>query len=116
MTKEKSLMELEDKSLLYIIEKAENKEDQNRINAMKELARRKLSPAKINELAILVNQAIAGEMLLQDDISKEEVTMHKSIFLNQEEVKEIYIEQLEKYMKDKEQFRFNVWSYSIGGM
>lgn len=116
MTPEKNLRALEDKSLLYIIEKAENKEDQNRVNAMAELARRALPPERINELAIMVNRAVASEMLLQDDISQAEVTMHKSVFLNQEEVKQIYIEQLEQYMKDKEQFRFNVWSYAIGGM
>ena len=116
MSQEKNLRKLEDKALLNIIERAENQKDQNTIKTREELARRELSPEKIKALAITVNKAIANEMLLQDDISKEAVNMHESIFLNQEEVRQIYIEQLDQYMKDKEQFRFNVWSYAIGGM
>ena len=55
-------------------------------------------------------------VLENDDITEEKVNMHSSHFLSEDEVKEIYITQLEEYMKHREGFRFNVWQYALGGV
>ncbi len=107
---------LNEQSLIEIIEKPENQEIQYRNNAKDELDSRNIPQEKIKEIAITVNEAIAYEMIMNEDTTQEEVSMHKSTFLDGEEIKQIYIDQLEKYMKYKNQFRFDVWSYAIGGI
>ena len=37
-------------------------------------------------------------------------------FLNTDEMRQVYIDQLEKYMRYKDQFRYDVWAYAIGGI
>ncbi len=115
MALEKDLITLDDQSLIEIIEKPENQGTPYQLTAKKELNKRNLSPEKIKKLAILVNEAIAYNMIMNEDASEEGVSMHKSDFLSEEDIKQIYIQALEKYMKYKDQFRFNVWSYAIGG-
>ncbi len=109
-------MELDAKSLIEIIDDPKNwgKEYQDR--AEDELADRNLHPDEIKALAIEVNEGIAYRMIMDEGITKEEVAMHKSKFLDKEEIRHIYIEQLDKYIKYKDQFRFDVWSYAIGGI
>ncbi len=112
----KDIMQLDGKALIEIIERNQNMGEQDKIRVKDELAKRNLSPEKIHELALEVNSIIASEVLKDEGISTEDVGLHKSIFLNQEEVKQIYIQQMDEYMKYKDQFRFDVWSYAVGGI
>ena len=115
MALDQNYKELDDKSLIEIIEKLEDHESLEGVRAKDELDGRNLSLDRIKELAIAVNEVIAYEMIMNEGTTKENVTMHKSSFLDEEEIRQIYIQQLGKYIKDKDQFRFDVWSYAIGG-
>ena len=115
MALDEKLMELDIKSLIEIIEKPENEGTQYQIRAKDELEDRNISPEELNALAKEVNNAMAYEMIMNEDVTKEEVSIHKSSFLDEVEIRQIYIEQLDKYIKKKDLFRFDVWSYAIGG-
>ena len=106
---------LSDHALIEVIENPLNQEKPYKDRAITELDNRNLLPEKIKALAQVVNAGIATEVLMNDGSATEEVSMHKSNLLDEEEIRQIYIEQLEKYIKSKDQFRFNVWSYAIGG-
>ncbi len=112
----KYLMELDSKSLIEIIDDPENWGTEYQDRAEDELDDRNLPPEEVRALAITVNEGIAYKVIMNDAISKAELSMHKSRFLSAAEIKQIYIEQLEKYIKYKDQFRFDVWSYAVGGL
>ncbi|MEZ5042018.1 MAG: hypothetical protein R2828_19130 [Saprospiraceae bacterium] len=108
--------ELDHQSLIQLIEDPDPEKTQYKTGAQEELDSRNISPEEIMALAIAVNEDIAYEKIVNEDITKAEVSMHKSTFLSEDEIKQIYIQQLEKYIKYKNQFRFDVWSYAIGGI
>ncbi len=113
---DKNLKELEDIALIEIIENPENEASPLKSQAKDELQSRKLLSETIKEMAMTVNATIAYERVSNEDHSTEEVSMHESNFLEEEEIRKIYLDQLEKLIKYKNQFRFDVWSYAIGGI
>lgn len=84
--------------------------------ARTELKSRSLDPETLRASALTANAAIAYSLISNDDITRESISLHDSYFLSNEDLREIYIEQLEKFIRYKDQFRFDVWSYAIGGI
>ena len=114
--RKKEVKKLDNKSLIAILENPTMQGTEQHSKAMEELKARQLSPTALHNAAIAGNAVVAKEMILKDNIAEEKVQMHRSIFLDEEEIKEIYIQALEDLIKYKDQFRFNVWSYAIGGI
>lgn len=115
MSTDNYLDSLDDQSIIGIIDLPENYEEPIRLKALDELSSRNLSPTRLKKIATLANAVIAADILKKDEILTDDVTMHESHFLDREEIKDIYTEALKKYIDEKEQFRFDVWSYAIGG-
>ncbi|WP_235291785.1 hypothetical protein [Portibacter lacus] len=61
-----------------------------------------------------INEDKARKKLLNQNLSEEEIILHKSQFLDKKQIKNIYIKQLKLIMKEQKGFRFDVWSYVIG--
>lgn len=105
-----------DFELIEIIDHPKYMDTSQRMEALHELNSRDLSPERTHKLAVEVNEKIAYELISIDPILKDAVAMHESSFLDKDEIRHIYIDQLEKYIKYKDQFRFDVWAYAIGGI
>lgn len=115
MSAGKYLDSLDDQSIIELIERPRNYNLPIRQKAIDELIARNLSSTRLKKMAILANADIAIDIIKADEILTDDVTMHESHFLDPEEIKEIYTEALKKYIEEKDQFRFDVWSYAIGG-
>ncbi len=111
-----NLKDLKIATLVHLIECPEEKSKFNKSELNIELSSREISEPELKNIIIKENEMIARTNLENDDITEEKVNMHQSHFLSEEEVKEIYITQLEEYMKYREGFRFNVWQYALGGI
>ena len=101
-----------------LIEMLENASDyvEACLNAVRDiLSFRDLDPDELLKMAKEINLLKARETIERLDPINDELIMHKSHFLNDEEIHEIYTEALDQHMKNKEGFRFNVWLYALGG-
>ncbi len=107
---------LGESELLAIIEHPDNRGTVIGAQAKFELESRALAIEEIYRLAIAINESIAYKRITGQDLTDNNVSMHESHFLDKDEIRQIYIEQLEKYIMYKDQFRFDVWSYAIGGI
>lgn len=76
---------------------------------------RSISPEELRKMAIEVNEQIAEDTMLRLDPLNDELVFHESIFLDKDEIKEIYTAALKEHMSRKEGFKFNVWMYAVGG-
>ena len=110
------MRDMTDAELIEIIDHPKYCDTKVREKAGLELKSRARSPEMLRSSAIEANEAIAYALISNDDIMRETVSMHESQFLSKEELREIYIEQLEKFIQYKDQFRFDVWAYAIGGV
>lgn len=113
---DKNIVDLDPVALIEIIDNPGNTDKATIREAKQELFRRPISSTQIEELAVEANRKIANEIIVNQDLSEKEITIHQSKFLNEEEIKQIYIEELEAYIKYKDQFRFDVWKFAIGGI
>ncbi|MFT6322112.1 MAG: hypothetical protein ACJAT4_003047 [Granulosicoccus sp.] len=111
-----NLSDLKIATLIHLIECPEEKSKFNKDDLKTELSSREILETELKNIIIKENEMIARMNLENDDITEEKVNMHQSHFLSEEKVKEIYITQLEEYMKHREGFRFNVWQYALGGI
>ncbi len=71
--------------------------------------------AKLKEMALQINQEKVNQILSELDPLNDDINIHKSLFLDEEEVKHIYVQELKQLIESKEGFRFNVWLYALGG-
>ncbi len=102
--------------LIRIIDHPKYRNTIDREEAGKELKSRSLDPETLRASALEANEAIAYSVISNESITSEAVGMHDSQFLSKEDLREIYLEQLEKFILYKDQFRFDVWAYAIGGV
>ena len=106
------------KTELELITILENPEDytQEALDVVNEIfVERKIDPEQLREMAVEVNQQKAENRIQKLDPLNDELDFHESVFLDSEEIKEIYIAELKKHMNRKEGFKFNVWLYALGG-
>lgn len=80
------------------------------------LSDRNIPEAELMDIARNVNRLKARETIERLDPINDELVPHQSYFLNKEEVRLLYVEELDEHMKNKEGFRFDVWHYAIGGI
>jgi len=112
----KTLTDLDTVALILHIDPPTDQLTPLQITAVSELKKREIDESELKELAIKANERIAYEMIKQEGILEEDVKMHRSKFLTEDEIREVYKAQVQKYMSYKDQFRFDVWSYAIGGI
>ena len=110
------MRDLSDRQLIEIIDRPENIDAEKRKEALDELNARDIPLGVLKEAAVMANESIAYGRILQDPIAEDSVEIHESYFLNTDEMRQVYIDQLEKYMRYKDQFRYDVWAYAIGGI
>lgn len=102
--------------LIGIIDHPKFRNTMDREQAQTELKSRSLDPETLRASALAANESIAYAVISSEDITSEGVGMHDSQFLSKEDLREIYLDQLEKFILYKDQFRFDVWAYAIGGI
>ena len=102
--------------LIQIIDHPKYRNTIDREEARKELKNRSLSSEILRASALEVNEKIAYAVISNEDIMSETVSMHDSEFLSLEDMRGIYLKQLEKFILYKDQFRFDVRAYAIGGI
>lgn len=106
------------KSDLELITILENPEDytQEALDVVNEIfVDRKIDPEQLRELVLKVNRERAEDTIQRLDPLNDDLEFHESIFLDSEEVKEMYVKALKEHMSRKEGFKFNVWLYALGG-
>ena len=111
-----NLNDLKITTLIHLIESPEENSNYDKNELKAEWSKREILDEELKNIIVKENEIIARMVLENDDITEEKVNMHSSHFLSEDEVKEIYITQLEEYMKHREGFRFNVWQYALGGV
>ena len=101
--------------LIEILEDAGNYSEEA-ISVVDEIFKsRNMKPEEVMSMVYEVNEKKVKTIIDNLDPVNDDINVHKSRFLNEEEVKAIYIQELERLMKEKEGFRFNVWLYALGG-
>lgn len=110
------MREFSDIQLIEIIDRPENIDSDQRRQALLELNSRDTDPDVLKTTAMQVNEEIAYSVIQQDPIAEDTVEMHKSYFLQTDEMRRIYIDQLQKYMRYKDGFRYDVWAHALGGI
>lgn len=104
-----------DIELITILENPESY-TQDALDVVNEIfVERKIAPEELREMVLKVNRQRAEETMLSLDPLNDDLVFHESIFLDSEEVKEIYTKALKEHMERKEGFKFNVWLYALGG-
>ncbi len=83
--------------------------------AEEELYSRLIPRPELKQIATDFVRKIAQEEMNRLDPLNDELVLPKSHFLEKEEVKSIYLEELNALMKRKDGFRFDVWQYAMGG-
>ncbi len=110
------MRDLSDRMLIEIIEQPKNADSEKRKDAIQEIQSRTSNAESLKEIARQVNESIAYTILQQDPIAEDTVEMHTSYFLHADEMRKIYIDQLEKYMRYRDGFRYDVWAHALGGL
>ncbi len=99
------MLELADSEIIGIIENPKNAGADYKRKADNELASRNIAFEKIKELAVTITEKIAYERIVEAArIHSNKIIQHTSHFLSKAEVRQIYINQLEKYEKDTSVF------------
>ncbi|MEL6720177.1 MAG: hypothetical protein AAFP82_15810 [Bacteroidota bacterium] len=75
-----------------------------------------IDPSKLYTMAVKINTAKARKYLLESDPLNKDIQIPESHFLKREKLKKIYRQQLKQIMEEKKDFRFDVWSYTIGAI
>lgn len=102
--------------LLTIIESPESYTQECRLVVKKILDERDIPEEEINKMIFEVNIAIATNNLDKLNPLNDDIKIHKSQFLSEEQIRKIYLSQMEELLEKKEGFRFDVWKYAIGGI
>lgn len=99
------MLELADSEIIGIIENPKNAGSDFKSKADDELASRNIAFEKIKGLAVNVTEKIAYERILEAaTIHNNKIIQHTSHFLSKAEVRQIYVNQLEKYEQDTNVF------------
>ena len=102
--------------LVYLIESPQKDSNIDVESLKEELTKRNVNDDVLIPIIVNQNTIIAKEVLSNEGIATEKVEMHTSHLLPIDELREIYIDQMEVYMSYKDGFRFDVWSYAVGGI
>ncbi len=104
-----------DLELIQILEHPESY-TQEALDVVNEIfVERKIEPDRLREMVLKVNHEKAEATIQRLDPLNDDLEFHESIFLDSEEIKEIYLSELKIHMNRKEGFKFNVWLYALGG-
>lgn len=102
--------------LVEVIEAKENFQPEIPKIALEILKERNLPHEQILKLSTDFQRARIVKMLNELDPLNDELTIPTSFFLGKEDIKELLRNEFEKFIQNKEGFRFDVWQYSIGGL
>jgi len=76
---------------------------------------REISQEALETLAHQYNQKIVRAKMEKLNPANDEINVHKSYFLSEEIIRNIYLEELKSIMDRKDGFRYDPWIYAIGG-
>lgn len=77
---------------------------------------RELTKALVLDDILLINKRKISKRLESFNPTQEKLEMHKSNFLEHEEMKVLYQIELKKFIDKQDHFGFDVWSYAVGGL
>jgi len=103
-------------ALIHVLENPENYTAECLAVVREIFENRNIDPQESHRIAYEAAILIAKNKITTLDPLNDELALHTSQFLSQEEVRTIYQNLLEEYMKQKEAFRFDVWMYSLGAI
>lgn len=103
-------------ALLHIIENSENYTAECIEVVSEILDNRMLSDEEIKEVIVPIHINKIRQALKNLDPLNDEIKIPESKYLSKAQIKKLYIEQMKIFMEEKEGFRFDVWSYTVGAV
>lgn len=106
----------ETRELVHVLESPQNYQEEV-IKITSEILTERNEPyEKLMVIAENFQRKQIISMLNALDPLNDELKIPVSHFMSKAEIKDMLVEEFEKFMENKDSFRFDVWKYSIGGI